>query len=491
MIQYVPYLAALITSAWSLSLPRGRDLAVPIALIPWWALEVDFGISLKINELLMLIVCLKHFFSSTFSFREMPGRVPLLIYIILSLVIAVVTIDYGPEVPQFANGAPMRNGYGRVLSQLIKLAFLFGFLACIISNRHRVSPIALMRAYVASCVILSLLGIVQFLVFLGSGTDICPIGVFHSDTGRSGFVSIQGSNFIRISSLGGEPKGFGLALSVAVSVLVVFARQFGLSQFRYRMEVGILAFTLLMTSSTSAYITVLVGASFLLVFSRRPSPFTRWQVNTVMVLLAMSFSGLFYGLAVFTDTLAPPKYRTMTSFLDNIIYKVTDRVQLDDSDAVIMESLVDQPFDLIFGRGLGVSHHYSHKFIPWYNEFYMKGAIIVPKSGVTEYVSNSGLIGLWCMTLAFAGCIPAYNNVNTNDMSRKMISDIQALAFGLFAALMLRLYSIEATWVVFTCVHLMQHSSRRKSTGEMPIGKADQRTTFRNFPPPHPRRVAA
>ena len=441
-------------------LPRGKDLSVPIALLPWWAFEVEFGLSVKISEALMILLIARHFFSGRLRIASLPGIGCFAAFMGLSLLVAAVTIEFGPDVPAFAGGNVMRNGYGRVATTFFKTIILFGFMVLISTNRKRVSPFLLLKSYVYSCVALAALGLLQMTIFLVQGIDIFPIAMFQGEEYvRSGMVSIHGESFLRISSLGGEPKGLGQALAVALCILMIFTRRFAMSRWSYIISAMVLLLVVILTSSTSAYITLLVVAGFIFTFTRDPRPYSRWRIQMTLCLIAGTLVSVFYTQAAYTDTLSQVTYTTFDSYWDSIVYKLTTRVRLDDTDSMVMESFVDAPLGLFFGRGLGVVHHYAHSFMPPHIARYMRGSIVVPKSGISNYLGDAGLLGMFLTVLMLSRFVPAADQEKKHRtrIPTRLMTGMQALAFGLFAALLLRLYTRDIIWVTFACMSVIDY----------------------------------
>lgn len=492
---YFPYLVLAVASVVAFMLPRGRDLAVPIALVPWWALEVEFGLSVKVCEMLMALMIARHFNAGKLRVGSMPGFGYFATFMILSIVAAIATIEFGPAVPQFAGGGAMRNGYGRVATAFFKSMILISFIITISSCRHRLLPFDLLKTYVYSCVALAILGIIQLAIFLSTGTDIFPIAMFQGEEfHRSGMLVIEGQSVLRVSSLGGEPKGLGQALALALCILIILSRRFAMSRWKYVGSAGLLFIVVLLTSSTSAYVTLLIVGGFIFAFSRRPQPYSMLQVRTTLCLIAGILISVFYAQALFTDLLAPPTYRKFDSYSEALVARITDRVKLDDTDSLIMESYVDGSFGLLFGRGLGVVHHYAYSLIPPHWAYYLTGAIIAPKSGIAYYVGCAGVLGVLLIVLTLSQFVPV--STRTGPRSRRiptlLITRLQALSFGLFATLLLRLYCRDIIWITFACMAVIQYQIRCGliSSGREQNQTQNARTTKSLRAPPLKQRAA-
>jgi len=189
----------------------------------------------------------------------------------------------------------------------------------------------------------------------------------------------------------------------------------------------------------------------ILVMSIKPLPFTASGLLAMFLAISMGLTCVNYGIVYFTDSLQPVTYGVSESFWDMIKERTIDRIQLDDSDAIIWESVVGDYFGLMIGRGLGLVHHYAYLFIPPHQLYYMQDNLIPPKSGLSYYVGNAGILGLISITLLASTMAPkiANNRIFMNPNKVKAIKQFQILCLSLWAAHMLRVYTFDITWVLF------------------------------------------
>ena len=101
-------------------------------------------------------------------------------------------------------------------------------------------------------------------------TDGCLFGfrrrhlsdrLFHDEIVRTGTLHIGGQSVLRVCSFGGEPKGLGLALSVALCILQVFSGRMGFAKWKFRLASIVLLSVILLTASTSAFMALLVAGA--------------------------------------------------------------------------------------------------------------------------------------------------------------------------------------------------------------------------------------
>lgn len=451
MMSFTPYIAAIIAAMTALYLPKGKDLLVVVFMIPWVALVIEFGVSLRASEFLVAILLLKYFVIGSLRPRNFVGVLPLLGFLTIALGTAIYTIQQGPEVPLFAGGSPFRNGYGRVATTLLAFTLSFSYLFLLFSCRRFINPFNVLKTYVYSCTILAVLGLIQLSIFIATGVDIFPIGfLVGEEFARSGFLSIQGQSFLRVSSFGGEPKGLGQSLVIALAIVLVFGKIFKWKQLSYLTVIGLLSIVTIATASTSAFITLICIVGFVIILSRRERPFSKQAIRNLTIGISLGAFSTYYAVAAFTDTLRSRTFKSAQNYWDAIQFKLTGRIQLDDTDSIIMESFVGDYYGLIFGRGLGLVHHYAHKFIPKHMLYYLEGAILPAKSGIAYYVGYTGIVGLIIMAIFVAILIPAKDKYlrHQTRSTRVMLSRLQALCLGLWAAHMFRLYTFDITWTI-------------------------------------------
>ncbi|MEM8991644.1 MAG: hypothetical protein AAGD08_14665 [Pseudomonadota bacterium] len=481
MLQLLTLAIAAALAVRFVTLPVGRDLLVVIAAVPWVDVSVDIGVALKISDVLMIAAIAKYLHLGVFSFRQLPGIDYFLAFLALSLCAAVYTIEYGPAVPDFAGGSLTRNGYGRVFITLVKILIIFGFIAAIISLWRKAEPMRLVRAYVLSCLALAGLGLVQLAVFIGTGTDIFPIGLLSAsdpEQVREAFVGSGSGKFIRVSSFGGEPKGLGQSLAVALGLLIAFGRYFAWS-WKARLIAGlILATVIFLTASASALIVLFVILGAYVFFTRSKRPL---DIRTLATVMACIGALLIAGFYVFADSFDLSRRTILTggSVAESFFLRSVSGLQLDDADHLTMETFVDDAPMLLFGHGLGLSHHYSHAHIPAFARYYLEGSIIPPKSGVTYFLGNGGLIGTVFIFLMLLQFIPSSRLATRarSPMATTLICRYQAISIGLVTALLLRLYTFEAIWIVLATGIVFQRQLA-DSLPSAPARRATQRPGY-------------
>lgn len=467
MLTFVPYIVAVLAAFLALRLPQGKDLAVVVFLFPYVALAIEIGVSLAAHEFVTAILVLKYIFFGTMNLKYFRGAVALLFFLGLCYLVAFATLNFGPDVPLFADGQAMRNGWGRVFTVSINLSTSLMFLVLIFSASKTLNVATLLGSYLWACLILSGFGLLQFFTFLTLGIDIFPIGVFAEGVERAGMVVIDNAEFLRVSSFGGEPKGLGQSLVVGFAIITLFYRELRWKRVSTLVAQFILLAVIFATISTSAFIMLFFVVMSILILLVKQKPFEKSEIRFVFVGISASMATLYYSIALFFDNLKPRTYETSYNFLDTLRGRTIGRLQFDDTDAIIWESFVGDYLGLMIGRGLGLIHHYAYAFIPPHQQYYMGGAIIPAKSGISYYVGHAGLLGLLFITLFAVSMVPTYpaNRSTTTSRKMSMIMKFQILCIGLWGAHLLRIYTFDITWAIFGlgCVLGSQIQEQNKS----------------------------
>lgn len=128
-----------------------------------------------------------------------------------------------------------------------------------------------------------------------------------------------------------------------------------------------------------------------------------------------------------------------TNLLDAVYERLLTRVELLDTDQLIMESFLLEPLHLIFGYGMGLQHHYIQDLIPREQWYYLGGNIAPAKSGVTEWVGNAGLLGGSLMALFLARLVPVWRRAE-NAAEKRRQAATQGIALALILAATLSLF---------------------------------------------------
>ena len=250
---------------------------------------------------------------------------------------------------------------------------------------------------IRSNVILATIGWLQLAVWNATGRNLLPIGGIGNWLGgaesvRGAVETVNGTAVLRMSSFGGEPKGLGQNLVLAL--LLVQCRFLVRGSQLSRRSLSIWAFLMLSslaTLSASAVYLWLIGTVvqlsllFFRAMSRRGGSSIK-QLRSMAGVLLLVVGILFGGLAVIGqqgDVLKASFNR-----------RVIERDPIEDFDAAIGDFLLAEPFRIPMGVGLGNAHLYADSYLPPEARRYAAGTAFVAKSGYLRLISELGLVGL-------------------------------------------------------------------------------------------------
>ena len=112
---------------------------------------------------------------------------------------------------------------GRFIGQIIFWLILFSIIPIMKNYINSFSDIYnYLKIYINALILLIILGWIQFVIYKFTGTDIFPIDFYDDGRARTGIWTYMGSGIFRISSLGGEPKGFAQSLIIGFFIIHIF-----------------------------------------------------------------------------------------------------------------------------------------------------------------------------------------------------------------------------------------------------------------------------
>ena len=226
--------------------------------------------------------------------------------------------------------------------------------------------------------VLAILGTAQVGLFL---TGIAELGI---DGGkRLAIVNVGSLAFLRMSSLGGEPKHLActlLPLAVFVSCLFFYRRRQTVVPKAGTVAAALAACTLL-TFSTTAFFAFSVAVPLILIAVRRRITIAR----TLPV------------VAVAVSLLAPAVYLTRSSIIAAFDDRVTGRMgEVDYPEAATIEYLTNNPRSIMFGVGWGNIGFYAHHYLDVREGInYLRNNTLPLASSFLRLLSETGIVGVF------------------------------------------------------------------------------------------------
>lgn len=446
----VPWIVLAISAFIALRMPPGRDLGVPVFWVPWNALEVNLGADVLVAQAILMVLALKY----AAEMRLSPGKIPsiglIAAIIVLGLAAATITFNTHSVDIEFAGGA-LRNGPLRTLVVLVVFLLAIIPFALINARGARFSIIGLLRVYVISVLVLCTLGILQYVVYQATGNDIFPIGLLggnpeHFRTGK--FVAFGGP-VMRPSSFGGEPKGLSMATAAAAVLIMAFGSRLFRSRAKLYGAFFLCLSIIYLTQSTSGFVAFGLGVVVFFGLRSLGRPLARSTILVAYLIGTAAITSVyFYNVENVTllehNSYATKKLRQSDSIMEVLYLRTLGRMDVEDMDWVIIKSFQEDPAGLIIGRGFGLGHLFTDPFIPLKLD-YMIGTLNSPKSGITLFLVNGGVISLVLFIFFLARVTPAAEDAlrSPDPAYRDYIRRAQIAFITLVVMLMLRTYVYE------------------------------------------------
>lgn len=385
------YLLVILFLLYKILLKKDYDLlSALVFVLPFHSWYYNIGLNLTMYQIIMLLIIVV-IFMKTIIGKNMKfiGNTYINIFILyitsITMFISVFILD------DYLSLGGFFRSEGRFLSQIILYLISFSLLYIIFNYiKNTMDIIKYLKIYLTSLVVLVFLGWSQFSIYNVSGLDIFPLAVLDSGYVKSGLFSSDSLNIFRMSSLGGEPKGFSMSLTVGFFIVHIFNNN-KIFFFKYDKLIKYLFLvTLLATLSTSGIVMfiILFISYYLYSFTNNVRISFSFKKLISLVFLLIVITSLYLN------------YKSTINIL--IETRIMSRdIASEDFDAPIKIMLTEKPQNAIFGSGLGNIHNISYQYIPEQYRFYMLNSIYSAKSGYLKLISEIGIIGLLIFLLIF------------------------------------------------------------------------------------------
>lgn len=370
-------------------------LLTAVFFIPWAGLDVDIG--LRVTAYLVFItpvffIVILRMTASHDRGIDFSSFGVLNILVLYAIVWSLVQIPFLPDA-NIAGGGMRQPGIRSMAQIVMFLITLSPLLIVPALIRHTPDLLRLGQVYLASTVLLAVIGWLQLSIWIVTGSDPLPVGFFDNLLGgnasnRSGMFVYDGQSIYRMSSFGGEPKGMGASLAVSLLML----------QSNIRMKAGLklalwyfLFASMIATFSTMGMLAWF-GATlvqFFTTFDLR----LKLRAPKFMINRSILLSTLFATMAVAAIGFSPAGNRLIEMVEMRTVDRVTegDQAYLEEFNVAITDFLLDQPLFLVTGVGLGNAHLYANDYLPLGTQYYAAGTPFVAKSLALKLVSEIGL----------------------------------------------------------------------------------------------------
>ena len=393
-VRYIVAGLIVLTVLLAVGLNRLRLIEAGVFMLPFRSISFDYGLSFSIGQLLCV-------FALGQLLLVRPKRLrfdgPFLLFIgyctLATVVISLLFMDY----IEVKGGNFLRED-GRFIAQLVlKLFFVFGTIFTVYSYATDVTKLRrILKCLLHGIALLGLLGVVQFLVFKVTGTDIFPIAdLSRTDGGRTSvFDTFSGlAGWLRVNSFGGEPKGLAAIVAVGTGLLLM-ARSASLRIIKQPLLLAAtLAVVCVLTLSTGG---IALCAAMIACFVLLTLLINRYNWNPLRPLILGPLLAALVLTVRFGDFLGE---LFQQRFVDRFQGEHTSG-GVEDFDQTILAFLTDNPEWVVFGSGWGNIHNLTQDYIPGMFAYYMANTVFVAKSGYLQLISENGVVG--ALLLVFA-----------------------------------------------------------------------------------------
>lgn len=308
-----------------------------------------------------------------------------------------------------------RNG-GHEFMRIMVVSVKYGFFWLVYYSTFSLAEKygnVIIKSLVTGLKISAIIGIVQFVIFFLSGVDLFPINIFNGGDRSAVITSL---NWLRVTAMNGEPKSLGFHM-VLGTLMLMYNPKFVKHDHIWKLVFGIVALLTLSTSALFLMFVVYVAYCFKLKINLR-------HISYLFLILLVIFFNK--GLV----------NRVLDLRFFSRVQKIEDGVE--DYDHVISQSLLDKPYNILFGKGVGLSHIGISEFIKseW-SHYITKDTKVIAKSGILHVTAEFGLIGLLLIIVWM------YKNTNYNvNVSFFYSSIVLTLLFFLRGTYFIPLYVV-------------------------------------------------
>lgn len=287
---WVTYGVCILLIGLAFVLPWQQALKLGVMALPWAAFELEIGVSILASQMVNLALLLRAAFSRRGALAYSPQMNWLVAFMLWTLATSAITLNFSDSIEVVSGGDPLRNGVGRVVSQGVVMILSFGLVYLILAEGRGIDAMKIVGAYIYSCMALAALGYLQVFLYLATGIDIFPIGAFSNlgeDMQRSGMMGPSYGPLLRMSSLGGEPKGMAVSLVLAIAAIIGFWKSLPHSSAWKLLVTLALLGGVIMTGSTSGFYCLVIFIAIWLPFSLRRTPLSHGAMMALAAGLAI------------------------------------------------------------------------------------------------------------------------------------------------------------------------------------------------------------
>lgn len=402
-----------------------------IFLLPFHSWFINIGLNISAYQVITLLIIMKTVILPDKQNKNVLYFGNIIIPIFLFYSVLDTTIMAGLLTDYFVKTGGFFRREGRFIGQIIVTLLAFAIVPLSINFVKTTSDLyKYFKAYIIALVVLTFLGWLQLIIFYTVSFDIFPLSINELGEVRTGIWMNNNFGFLRMSSLGGEPKGFSMSLVIAYFIILIHNKH-AITFTKYdRILKYLFLLTAFLTLSTSGIVLYLILTLFYNIYRFKNYKF-RLKRNQLL-----------FGITL----VAMLTYVTI-NYWDLIYLILNERIlerniASEDFDAPIQMLLKKSPEYLVFGSGIGNVHNLAYPYIPPETQHYMTNTIFVAKSGYLKIVSELGIIGFILFMLIPLTVFFQLSRLkrNVSQVNIHYINILKALLFLLVLAFLSRSY---------------------------------------------------
>lgn len=361
--------------------------------------------------------------------------------------------------------AELARGFGwgtaqttfRLPVQMVAYLLFYGVFivgAWYVRNTEHVSSIV--NGYLTGVLINAVSGLYQ--VFAArTGLPWLPSSVLEGGLQESGGqYQIGHHDIFRLSGLAGEPKHAAAGFVIALFLILAFRGSSALDSrlLKSRAVLGLLILALLLTMSTSGWLTAVVVITYSLLMEGGRKLARLIAVTTV-------FAGILVGALVLL-----PKDTLNFLLQDRITSRVDDPGSYEYKDFAVVQLAQNAPRALLFGQGAG---GVDFLLMPYVKTYQLERGTITPTYLITQTAGDAGVLGiilvlsfLFRLSPALRDMDPAYSRFART---------------GVFAALLLPRLALPGFFMIigaFLALAQIERSHRLREVNVVDVSTAEE-----------------
>ena len=382
-------------------------LLLSVFMLPWTGLDIDIGLRLTTYQLVIMpivVVAVLRLLQPGFTPPPIPAGGWFAVFMLYAVIWSLLQLGFIPQLK--VGDSVLRSPSVRALLQIG--VFLFAIVPVVLTPLaiDRADDILRMgRLFIASMVVLALIGWVQLAIWYVTGNNPIPIEAFGAAFGglnaddRSGAFGVDALYIYRMNSLAGEPRELAIGLVVALLLIQAHAlTAVRVPALRLATLWAFLFLSLLATFSTSGFVIFVIAS-----LATLPGCWLfRVAVRRSGRVMALAASAVIAPFALAITVIQSSGFDIIAVLASRTIERLTSDGAVEDFDRAIIAFFEVHPDSIIGGLGLGNVHLYAGAYLDPLFALYAEGNVFIGKTFYLRYISEIGIIGFALLIMWFA-----------------------------------------------------------------------------------------